>query len=165
MSRPISYRSRYANPADQLYAALVDREYLLAKLKRIGGNDAALLDLASDSSSAKYTLRQGVSRHYLPGAVQTFLRGDLIIERTETWRLAAPGRYEGTVTARVKDAPGNIGGALKVIGAGTGSEFSIDGEAKVNLPLIGGKIESAISEQVVKLMEREARFTQEWLSR
>jgi hypothetical protein len=165
MPRPIRYQSRYANPAAQLYATLVDREYLLAKLERIGGNNAALLDLASDSSSAKYTLRQGVSRRHLPGMVQRFLRGDLVIERTETWRLAAPGRYEGTVAARVKDAPGHIGGALKVIGAGTGSELSIDGEARVDLPLIGGTLESAISAQVVKLMEREARFTREWLSR
>jgi Protein of unknown function (DUF2505) len=169
MSCPIRYQSRYAVPAEQLYATLVDREFLQAKLDSIGGTNAALLDLASDADSAKYTLRQCVNREYLPGPVQKILRGDLIIERTETWRLAAPGRYEGTVTARMKDAPGSIGGGLKVIGIGTetaaSSEFGIEAAAKVDVPLIGGKIESAIAEQVVKLMDREARFTQQWLAR
>ena len=165
MSRPIRYRSRYPVPAEQLYTTLVDREFLTAKLDSIGGNNAALLDLAADADSAKYTLRQGVNREYLPTAVQKILRGDLVIERTESWRLTQAGRYEGTVTARVKDAPGRIGGGLTVDNTDEGSEFVIDGEAKVDVPLIGGKIEAAIAEQVVKLMDREARFTQQWLAR
>jgi len=165
MPRPIRYQSRYSCSAADLFATLVDRTYLEARLARIGGNNAVLLELASDAETAKYTLRQGVSQQHLPAPVQRILRGDLVIERSETWRLAAPGRYEGTVAARVKDAPGNIGGALRLTGAGTGSELSIDGQAKVDVPLIGGKIESAIAEQVVKLMEREARFTAEWLAR
>src|SRR5882762_3686519 len=106
MPRPIRYQSRYSCPAADLFATLVDRTYLEAKLARIGGNNAALLELASDAETAKYTLRQGVNHEYLPGPVQKILRGDLIIERAETWRLVATGRYEGTVSARVKDAPG-----------------------------------------------------------
>jgi hypothetical protein len=69
----------------------------------------------------------------------------------------------------VKDAPGSIGGALALADLGgpgsAGSQLSIDGQAKVDVPLIGGKIEAAIAEQVLKLMEREARFTAEWLAR
>jgi Protein of unknown function (DUF2505) len=169
MPRPIRYQSRYACPAVDLFATLVSREYLEARLDRIGGTNAALLELASDAETAKYTLRQGVNREYLPSPIQRILRGDLVIERSETWRLVTAGRYEGAVTAKVKDAPGNIGGALALADLGgpgsTGSQLSIDGQAKVDVPLIGGKIEAAIAEQVVKLMEREARFTAEWLAR
>jgi hypothetical protein len=165
MPRPIRYQSRYTLPASELYATLVSREYLQARLDRIGGDNAVLLDLSSDADSAKYSMRQGVSQKYLPGPIRGFLRGDLVIERTETWRLARPGHYDGTVTARVKDAPGSMGGALRVADITGGSEFVLDAEAKVDVPLIGGKIESAIAEQVVKLIEREARFTEEWLAR
>jgi Protein of unknown function (DUF2505) len=174
MPRPIRYQSRYTCPAVDLFAILVTREYLQARLDRIGGNNAVLLELASDAETAKYTLRQGVNHEYLPGPIQKILRGDLVIERSETWRLVAAGRYEGTVTAKVKDAPGSIGGALALADLGgpgssnpnpAGSQLSIDGQAKVDVPLIGGKIESAIAEQVVKLMEREARFTADWLAR
>jgi hypothetical protein len=168
MPQPIRYQSRYPLPAAQLYATLVDREYLEAKLKHVGGTNAALLELHADPQSAKYTTRQGVDHGYLPGPIQLILRGDLIIDRTETWRLATPGRYDGSVTAHVRDAPGSIGGTLRVsdLDDGSGeSEFSIEARAKVNLPLVGGKIESAIADQVHQLMEREGRFTSEWLSR
>lgn len=166
MPRPIRFQSQYSLSSEETFAALVSREYLEAKLESIGGNNAALLELASDENNAKYTLRQGVSRQYLPSAVQNFLRGDLIIERSETWRRVDCGQYEGSVAARVKDAPGHISGALRLAGLDdTSCQFSIDGQAKVDIPLIGGKIETAIAEQVVKLMEREGRFTQEWLTR
>ncbi|WP_028938299.1 DUF2505 domain-containing protein [Pseudonocardia spinosispora] len=166
MPRPIRHQSRYPLAAQQTFAELVSREYLEAKLASIGGNNAALLEHASDDTTAKYTLRQGVSRQYLPSAVQKFLSGDLMIERTETWRKVADGRYEGNVAARVKDAPGNIGGTLRLGDlSGAECEFSIDGQARVDIPLFGGKIETAIAEQVVKLMERESRFTAEWLNR
>ena len=166
MPRPIRYQSRYSCPASDLFATLVDRTYLEARLARIGGNNAVLLEFAADTETAKYTLRQGVSQQHLPAPVQKVLRGDLVIERAETWRLAATGRYEGTVNARVKDAPGTISGVLRLTDlGGAGSQLSIDGQAKVDVPLIGGKIESAIAEQVVRLMEREARFTAEWLAR
>lgn len=165
MPRPIRHQSRYPLAAQQTFAELVSREYLEAKLASIGGNNAALLEHASGDSTAKYTLRQGVSRQHLPGAVQKFLSGDLMIERTETWHKVADSRYEGNVAARVKDAPGNISGILRLDDLSAGCEFSIDGQARVDIPLFGGKIEAAIAEQVVKLMERESRFTAEWLNR
>jgi hypothetical protein len=164
MPRPIHYQSQYDSTAQRLYATVVDREYLQARLDSIGGSNAALLEHSSDENGAKYTLRQGVSKSYLPEIVQKVLNGDLIIERTETWHKADDGRYEGNVTARVKGAPGTIGGALAISGDGESSELDIDGEAKVDVPIVGGKVESVVAEQVVKLMKREAEFTKEWLA-
>ena len=164
MPRPIRYRSQYDAAAQRLYTTVVDREYLRARLDSIGGRNAALLEHSDDENGAKYTLRQGVSRSYLPEIVQKVLNGDLVIERTETWYKADDGRYEGNVTARVKGAPGTIGGALTITGDRESSELNIDGQAKVDVPIVGGKVESVVAEQVVKLMEREARFTREWLA-
>jgi hypothetical protein len=166
MPRPIRYRCAYPVAADELYATLVSRKYLEAKLAEIGGQNAALVDLAADADAAKCQLRQGVSQRHLPGAVQKILRGDLIIERSETWRKTAPDRYEGTISARVKDAPGSIGGALLIErDGGAGSAFQISGDVKIDVPFVGGKIESAVADQILRLMEREAAFTQDWLAR
>jgi hypothetical protein len=165
MSRPIRFQQGYEVSPGRLYATLVDREYLDAKLAAIGGNNATVLDHASDADSAKYTLRQGVSRQHLPGPVQKVLRGDLIIERTETWRRGAGDTYDGSIAARVKDAPGNIGGALRVSGSESSGHFQVNGEVRVDIPLIGGKIEEAIAEQVVRLLRREGQFAAEWLAR
>jgi hypothetical protein len=106
-----------------------------------------------------------VSREHLPGPVQKVLRGDLIIERTEKWRRGADDTYDGTIAARVKDAPGSINGSLRISGSGSSGQFQVDGEVRVDIPLIGGKIEEAISEQVVRLLRREGQFTIEWFAR
>jgi hypothetical protein len=106
-----------------------------------------------------------VSKRYLPSGVQKILRGDLVIERSETWRKTAD-RYEGTINARVKDAPGSIGGALLIEPDGQAqSAFQINGDVKIDVPFVGGKIESAVADQILRLMEREAMFTQDWLAR
>ena len=39
------------------------------------------------------------------------------------------------------------------------------GEVTVRIPLVGGKLEGVIAEQVTTLLEREAEFTTSWLTR
>jgi hypothetical protein len=167
MPRPIRYQSRYPLPAAKLYAVLVDRDYLRAKLDEVGGENSELVELNADPDDARISLRQGVSQDVIPGLIKRVLRGDLVIERTETWRRVGPGHYEGTVSVRVKDAPGTIGGALSLvdIDGGSASEYRLDGSARVDVPLLGGRVEGLVADQVVKLMEREAQFTADWLAR
>ena len=39
-----------------------------------------------------------------------------------------------------------------------------DGEVKVSIPLMGGKLEKMIAEQVAVLLDKESEFTSEWLA-
>lgn len=166
MPRPIHYRSQSENPAERVYQTLVDREYLHARLEHIGGKDAALLDLDVEPDRARYTLRQGVDRRLLPAVVQRILPGDLIIERTEIWRREKPGRYEGTVSADVHGAPGSVRGELLLadLDSATGSELVLTASTRVDIPLVGGKIEAVIAEQVIRLVDSETQFTLAWLA-
>lgn len=174
MPRPIRYRSRSENSAQRVFETLTDREYLEARQAELGGQNAALLKFDTGGSPldrAEYTVRQGVGREHLPSVIQKVLPGDLVIERTETWRRTAEGAYEATIVANVASAPGRITGTqrltdLEDIGGGRpGSEFALDGEAHVKIPLIGGKVEAVIAEQVEKIIDKEARFLLDWLAR
>jgi hypothetical protein len=174
MPRPIRYRSRSENSAQRVFEALSDRAYLEARQAELGGKGAALLKFDTGGSppdQAEYTVRQGVGREDLPAAIQKVLSGDLVIERTENWRKTADGRYEGTIDANVVGAPGRITGTMRLfdlddIGGGrAGSEFALDGEAQVKIPLVGGKVEAVIAEQVQKLVGKETQFALDWLAR
>jgi hypothetical protein len=48
---------------------------------------------------------------------------------------------------------------------GTGSELVVHADVTVKLPLIGGKIEGVVAEQVRSLLAAETAFTLEWLAR
>jgi hypothetical protein len=156
-----------------VFETLTNQAYLEARQAELGGQGAALLRFEAAGSpveSAEYSLRQGVGREHLPTVLRKALSGDLVIERTETWRRTAAGSYEGTIAVVVSGAPGRIYGTQRLVdlddigGGRPGSEFTLDGEAHVKIPLIGGKVEAVIAEEVEKIVGKEVGFTLRWLA-
>ena len=81
MSRQFDYRSTWPYPADEVYAAMVDPDYLRARLARIGGPGAALLEHHVDPDGVHYRLRHGLDPKDMPAVIRTVLPGDITIER------------------------------------------------------------------------------------
>jgi hypothetical protein len=157
--------------AHQLFETMSDREYHEARLAGTGGPGAALLNLDVDGppeERVEFTVRMGVDRAYLPLVVRKVLPGNLVIERTETWAPAGQSDYAGTIAATVVGAPGRVSGTVRLANLPAGrrpaSELRMDASAQVPLPLVGGRLEAAIAEQVEELIDREARFTIQWLA-
>jgi hypothetical protein len=142
---------------------MVDAEYLRARLQRLGGPGAALLEHQADPTGARYRLRQGLDKSALPPLVQNVVPANLVLERTETIRPVGPGRYEGTVDVHVPGAPVTAAGRMQLHEGAGGSEFTLQADVTVHLPLIGGRIEEIVVEQVRNLMAAETEFTREWL--
>ena len=164
MPRPIDHRSSYPYPAERVYAALADPEYLRARLARMGGKGAELLAHSADGDLVRYRLRQGLDRHLLPPLVQTLIPGDLMIERVESLRPDTIGGYRGDVDVRVPGTPVTATGAMRLADVAAGSEFAVRAQVTVNVPFLGGKLESMIAEQVVRLLAAETDFTKEWIA-
>lgn len=157
----MEHRARFATPAATVHAAIVDPAYLDDRLQALGGTNAAVVDRSEQAGVVTYRVRQGLAAEHLPPAVRTLLKGDLVVDRTETWK---PDRT-GTVHATIPGVPGEISGTFTLTDSGAGSEWVTDLSVKVGIPLIGGRIEKAIGEQVVKLLANEATFTEKWLAR
>jgi hypothetical protein len=163
MSRPIDYRSTSPFPAERMYAAMADPQFLRDRLARIGGKGAELLEHTPDGDGVRYRLRQGLDRHLLPPLVQTLIPGDLMIERVESLGPDTIGGYRGDVDVRVPGTPVTARGAMRLADVAAGSEFAVRAQVTVNVPFLGGKLETMIAEQVVKLLDVETGFTREWL--
>ncbi len=164
MPRPIDHRSTYPYPAERVYAALADPEYLRARLARMGGKGAELLAHSADGGAVRYRLRQGVDRELLPPFVQTLISGDLMIERGETLRPDPAGGYRGDVDVRVPGTPVAAAGSMALVDTAQGSDFVVRAQVMVNVPFLGGKIESTIAENVRTLLVAESGFTREWVA-
>jgi hypothetical protein len=165
MARSIDYRSTLTFPAEQVYAAMTNREYLEARLRELGGPGSALLEHGASPESARYKLRQGVSESDLPPVVGKVVGGNLTIERTETLVRGGAGRYSGDVDVAIPGAPANAAGTVTLTDQGDGSVFAVHADVTVNVPIFGGKIEEIVAEQVRRLMEAETAFTITWLNR
>jgi hypothetical protein len=163
MARSIDYRSTLAFPADKVFAAMTDEEYLRARLHELGGPGSALLEHQAGPDGARYKLKQGLHEDDLPPIVGKVMQGDLAIQRTESLRATGPGAYAGDVDVAISNMPASASGNMRLADNGAGSEFEVHADVEVKVPLIGGKIEEIVAGQVRRLLEAETAFTVRWL--
>ncbi|MET0235276.1 MAG: DUF2505 domain-containing protein [Kibdelosporangium sp.] len=160
MPSRMEHRARFATPAEAVHAAIIDPAFVADRLAALGGTDAAVEGRTESAGAVTYRLRQGLAAEHLPSTVRTLLKGDLVVHRTETWQ---PDRT-GTVQASVQGVPGEITGRMRLSDVDGGSEWLTSLAVRVSVPLIGGKLEKSIGEQVVRLLANEAAFTEKWLA-
>ncbi len=158
MPRPIHYRARSAHRAADVYAAMVSRDVLEARLAALGGKDAALLEHSADADEAHYRLRHGLAADQLPPVARALLPNNLVIERSESWRRDGEGLYSGEVRVTMPGNPGQVNGGMTLAESGGGSELVIEGRVEISVPLIGGKIEEIVAAQVCQLLSVETDF-------
>ena len=163
MASRIEHRAEFREGVADVYLAQSDEGALRARLAEIGGAHACLDEHSETGDGVRFTLVQGVSADRLPQAVRTIHKGDLIVHREQIWRRDGEG-WTGTAKATVEGVPGEIKARTELRAGGTGTELRSTGEVKVRIPLVGGKLERLIGEQVTKLLEREAEFTAKWLA-
>jgi hypothetical protein len=99
----------------------------------------------------------------LPGVVTQFHHGDLSFVREETWGPIVDGQAKAVVKGSIPGAPAELSGIAVLEAAGAGSRLKFNATVEVRIPLVGGKVENFIGNQLVDLLIAEQRFTTEWL--
>jgi hypothetical protein len=167
MPRSFDMATEYEGSVEQVYRAFREERYWLARLTESGA-DAYSLDrlILGEDGGIDIVTTQTVLASRLPGVVQQFHRGDLILIREEVWSPVRDGRAEATIRLRVKAAPANLSGSAVLVPAnpGTGSRLDFNATVQVDIPLVGGKIETFIGGQLVDLLIQEQRFTTLWIT-
>lgn len=163
MASRIEYRAEFDHDVRDVFAAQSDEAALRARLRQLGGKNADLQQHERTSDGVRYTLLQCIEPDQLPQAARALHKGDLVVHRDHAFRVAGDG-YTGHVTVSVDGIPGEITARAELTPVGDGAVQRITGEATVRVPLVGGKLESVIAEQVTKLLRKEAEFTERWLA-
>jgi hypothetical protein len=163
MASRIEHRAEFGESVSDVYLAQSDEVALRTRLAEIGGAHARLSEHSLTNDGVRFRLVQGINADQLPQAVRAVHKGDLIVHREQVWRRAGEG-WTGTAKATVDGIPGEINAGTQLRATGGVTELRSDGEVKVRIPFVGGKLERLIAEQVTKLLEREAEFTAKWLA-
>ena len=165
MSSQFDYRATPPHPAAAVFAAMVDADCLRARLAKLGGRNAALLEHEADAEHARFRVQHGLEPEDMPSAVRSFLPADFVIIRLETWRRDGDGRYTGMADVDVPGTHADATGQMGLRDAGTGSELRIRTDVTVRVPLLGGRIEGSVGQQILKLLDSETAFTLDWMNR
>lgn len=164
MGSVIEHRAEFHHGAREVLAAQTDEDALRARLQQLGGKHASLQGHERDADRVRYTLLQAIGAEKLPQAVRALHKGDLIVHREHTFDRDDDG-YTGFCKAGVNGVPGEITARTTITPQSDGTVQHTVGEATVRMPLIGGKLETVIAEQVIHLLEMEAEFTAKWIAR
>ncbi|WP_024876473.1 DUF2505 domain-containing protein [Saccharomonospora piscinae] len=163
MATRIEHRATFAHSLDDVFTAQTDERALRARLDRVGGERAELRDHEVTDRGVRYTLVQGIAADKLPSIVRSLRSGDIAVVRTHIWTRSGD-RCTGRVTADVADLPGRITADTDLRPEGDGCVETTRGEVVVRVPLVGGKIEKFVAEQVTDLLEAETRAARQWLA-
>jgi len=166
MASQIDYRYSSKFPAAVVYAALVDPEYLKARLAELGGREASVVEHHADAAGATFRLRHELDVDGMPSIVRSMLSGNLVVERAEHWTTQPDGSHSGTVDVAITGSPVPAGakGELGLTDlADGGSEFRVRADVSVGVPLFGGRIEEYVAGQIHTLLDLESQFTTRWL--
>lgn len=166
---PKTFRSEdhYDATPDEVFAALVDRDFIVEKYASLGHTEIDVVELAeTESGGHRIATQREVAAAGVPDFVKKVVGDRQTIVQTEEWSArSADGSRTSTWTVVTKGTPVTVNGRSVLRPDGDGSVVSIVGDIKVAVPLIGGRIEGA----VVGVFEAQARgemeFGQEWLRR
>jgi hypothetical protein len=161
MATGFEHTAHFTKPVATLHAALVSEQYWKDRMAEVGGPDARLVKFESNGGT-DIDMVQTVDQKYLPEFVTKIRPGNLEIHRSEKWGGLTGDTATGTFVADVQGAPAKISGTTTLHVDGTGSSLTVHGEVEVRIPLLGGRVEEMIAEQLQRLMGKEDGFTQEW---
>jgi hypothetical protein len=153
-----SLTSRLDIPRDPRAAFLLlsDPDYVQEVARRTGGRDVHVTITPGDDGGIVI-----VSARTLPAKVPSYAK-PLIGEQirlTETRTLGpadGDGTREGRLAVDFHGAPAHVTGPLRLAGDDGVSALDVDLQVKASVPLVGGKIERFISDQIAASMRKEA---------
>lgn len=155
MSKSVSSAFDSSADVDRVFGVLTSQEWVALRAERFG--DGALIqshDVRPDGGvllAISRELPRGV-----PGFLERFLPKDGRVLETFEWLApAGDGTRRGTWKADIPGAPARLGGTMRLEPTASGSRYTIEGEVKVSVPLIGGKAESFIAGMVNQLAAKE----------
>lgn len=141
-------------PPRDLFEVLTSEDYLRARAERFGGVGEPRVSTAGSTVTVK-TARQ-LPMDAVPSMFRSFV-GEGKVVQTDEWTATGDGAT-GTWHAETGPAPMDLTGTHAITASGTGATYTVTGEAKVNVPLMGGKIAKQVEDYLETLMSKEQEF-------
>jgi len=144
---------------EQVYAMLGTKEFREA----VCDHQRVLhrtVTVEENGAARRVTIDQGHGTDRLPGFAKKIVGGHINIVQSESWT----GGGNGQITVTVPGKPGEMTGTAILLLEDGGVTEKVDMTVKVNLPLIGGKLEKLVVELTTEGFEKERAVGAAWLA-
>lgn len=136
----------YDKPAATVMKMYSDRTFFERKYKEIGAWDIAVLEHEKSDRKFRIKCRYSVKNDApLPDFAKKFLGESTVITQSDTWDLNA---MTGRIEIDVKGAPVKVNADMTLKNAGAGAANEMKWTVSCGIPLIGGKLENVLSDDI-----------------
>lgn len=154
----------YDASADDVHAMLTDPAFR-EKVCATGGALRHQVSVTGTGSDTQVVVEQAQPADGIPSFAKKFVGEEIQIVQKEVWS----GPTGASFDVNIPGKPGQLLGALTLAqsgsesGSGSTTTESIEGDLKVNIPLVGGKLEKLIGELLGDALKHEERVGRAWL--
>lgn len=151
--------NRYAAPPDRVRAMFLDpafRERVCQSQKAIDHT----VEVREEGSATVVEVTRTQSMAGAPAAATKVVGNSIRVLQRERWT----GPDTAELTMEIPGRPGHLRASVRLRATPGGCEEEFSGEAKVNIPFVGGKLEQLVSQILTKALVREAEVGQAWLA-
>ncbi len=136
----------FDKPASTVIKMFSDQKYFERKYKDLGGWDISVLECEKTAKKFRikccYTMKSNVP---LPDFVKKFVPETAVITQTDTWDIAA---MTGRLEVSIKGAPVKVVADMTLKNEGKGSANNLKWDVSCGIPLVGGKIEKIVVDDI-----------------
>ena len=154
----IRHQLRYDATPEAVYEMLSDpafRDKVCTAMNTVSHD--VVIDRAERGMSVRIDMVQQTQG--VPGFAKKILGDTTPIIQSEEWAAAQSADLEVEIPGK----PGHIRGRITLTGDDSGTVESFTGEAKINVPLVGGRLEGLIERLFILGMDTEQRVGAAWL--
>ena len=118
------------------------------------------VQIQADETGMTVEVDQVQAAQGIPGFAKKIVGDEINIVQSEDW--TSPEK--GNITIAIPGKPGEISGTALVTEDPRGTTETVNLSVKVNVPLVGGKLEALVADMISKALRAEHRVGREWLA-
>jgi hypothetical protein len=153
-------------PADQdrVFRLFSDPDLVSARYEAVGASDVVIDDCGPDGAGFVLVTTRTVASP-IPAFAAKVLPSRNRIGQTERWGPEVDGARAGEWEVSVHGVPIRMHGTMSLSGADGSTRYRVQGEVRVGIPLIGGRLGGFVVDDLRAKLTAEHRFATEWLER
>ena len=120
------------------------------------------VDVAEQGGTTTVVITQSQAMDGAPAAARKLVGSSVQIVQRESWTSADSADFAMEIPGK----PGHLRGTIALVDKGDGGcDEVFAGEVKVNVPLVGGKLEGFVADILTRALRREGEVGARWLER
>jgi uncharacterized protein DUF2505 len=154
-----SHRLTYDAATDDVHRMLADPAFREKVCVAMHATDR---EVSVDGAGAGMTVvvDQTQPARGIPAFATRIVGEEIRIVQRETWRDASGGSLEISIPGK----PGTFSGTVELAADGAGTVESVNGEVRVKVPLLGGRLEGLVGDLLRTAFRTEERVGRAWLA-